>query len=37
MTYPQFMEGCNLNLALNDQIPHRLWSKGAVQKSGGCV
>ena len=28
------MEGHNLNLPFNDQIPYRLWSKGAARKSG---
>ena len=34
MTYPQFMEGCNVDLTLNDQIPYRVWSRRAAQKSG---
>ena len=35
MTYPQFMESCNLDLPLNDQIPYRLWSRRAARKSHG--
>ena len=28
MTYLQFVEGCNFNLPLDDQIPHRVQSGG---------
>ena len=29
------MEGCNLDLPSNDQIPYRLWSRRATRRSDG--
>ena len=29
------MEGCNLDLPLNDQIPYQLWNRRAAWKPGG--